>query len=40
MNLRKNIIEVFEETFPVLENLKYLNLRDNKIEKIDEIVKL
>ena len=37
LNLRRNIIEIFEETFPLLENLKYLNLRENKIEKIDEI---
>ena len=25
--LRKNIIDIFEETFPVMENLRYLNLR-------------
>jgi Leucine-rich repeat (LRR) protein len=40
IHLRKNIIEVFDENFPVLESLKYLNLRENKIEKMDEIAKL
>jgi len=40
LNLRKNLIEVFEETFPALENLRYLNLRENKIEKFDEVPKL
>jgi hypothetical protein len=29
-------IEVFEETFPAMENLSYLNLRENKFEKLEE----
>ena len=27
LHLRKNLIENFDETFPALESLRYLNLR-------------
>jgi Leucine-rich repeat (LRR) protein len=27
LNLRKNLIESFDETFPVMDSLRYLNLR-------------
>ena len=37
LNLRKNMIENFDETFPVMENLKYINLRENKIDKFEEV---
>lgn len=37
LHLRKNLIENFDEAFPVMENLKYLNLRENKIDKFEEI---
>jgi len=40
LNLRKNLVETFDETFPPLENLQYLNLRENKLEKFEEILKL
>ena len=33
-------MENFDESFPSLENLQYLNLRENKIEKFEEIQKL
>jgi len=27
LNLRKNLIEGFDETFPVMDSLRYINLR-------------
>lgn len=40
LNVRKNYIDIFEETLPVFENLQYLNIRENRIEKIEEVAKL
>ena len=40
IHLRKNKIEKFEEEMPPLENLKYLNLRGNKIPSIEQVQKL
>ncbi len=40
LNLRKNFIDIFEETLPVFENIQYLNFRENKIEKLEELFKL
>lgn len=41
LHLRGNMIEqLYEEAFPTFENLTYLNIRENKIEKFDEINKL
>jgi Leucine-rich repeat (LRR) protein len=34
LHLRKNVIVNFDEQFPLLEGLTYLNLRENLIEKI------
>lgn len=35
LHLRKNKIEKFEEEMPPMENLRYLNLRGNKIPSIE-----
>lgn len=40
LHLRSNNIDVFEEKFPQLDNLAYLNLRENKIDKVEELQKL
>ncbi|CAD8145854.1 unnamed protein product [Paramecium pentaurelia] len=40
LQLRKNLIEGFDETFPVLENIVHFDIRENKIDKFDEITKL
>lgn len=32
-------IVAFEETFPAYEQLAYLNLRENLIEKLEEVLK-
>jgi len=39
-HLRKNQIVSFEDAFPPLENLVYLNLRDNKIANLEEFLKI
>ncbi len=40
LNLRKNFIDIFEESLPAFDNIQYLNFRENKIEKQEELYKL
>lgn len=39
LSLRSNLIAAWEEAFPPLENLEYLNLRSCRVEKMEEIEK-
>lgn len=40
LSLRSNTVSSWEEAFPPIESLEYLNLRSTKVEKMEEIEKL
>lgn len=40
LHLRKNRIDKFEEEMPPLDNLKYINLRGNKLPNIEQVQRL